>query len=505
MIRQFSISESGGATGWGLFILACIIVVAGLAIDGTNGMRAKEHLQSTADIAAHAGAVELANGSANAKIGETAKDIAQLNMPVDSFGDVVGDAQVSVQVGHFDGTNFSAGVHTRNAVRVDLEMTESSGNPVETFLLGLVGHSSWDVRASSMVSYDDTGLCDSNDGIYAHGTVKITSSATIGTDFCIFSKQAVELSNNNEFATGSHIAMPDLENCKHCTDHHNPGVEDAKLESNLQLEDVSQHIDAIMASFLRTSGDQGPVNDFTGVVSLDSDLTPLSDIDYNTALFKEGDIVSISATDFEALPSVPSGLVYAVYCSAPLVSSGAHTPESSSNTNGGSQKTSTKKGGSSPSKLSFETSSSSGISGVAVMTDCQLDFGNTAIIRNSIIVTTSTSNQSVSAGSKAVIGSSAISCPNARKVVIMSQGDMRIPAGLETNNVDFIIAGDVNLASGTSAQATKLGTSIYIGGEAQIAAQGTWIACGDAKSELNPDVKVIRHVVEVGTQSVPTQ
>lgn len=506
--RDYVHSEFGGATGWSLFIFAAIAVVAGLAIDGSNGMRAQEHLKSTADIAAHTGVVELAGGASDLEIQRAAETMAQVNMPVAIYGDVVGDTETNVLVGHYDGVSFSEGDTPRNAVRVDLSMSEASGNPVRTFLLGFIGQDSWDVNVSSLITYDDTGLCDGNDGIYAHGEVKITSSADIGANFCIFSKVAVELSNHNVFTTGAHVAMPDLAKCKHCTDDHNPGVEDAKSESNLQLANVSAHVSSTMASMLGTSSDRDPVIDFMASTSLDSDLSPLSDLNYQTSKMKEGDVVSISASNFESLPSVPSGLIYAVYCGSPLAGVGAHTPKAGGNsgstttttskTKGNSKKTTTTttSGGGNPKSLSFESSSGSSIRGVAVMTDCQLDFGNNAYIQKSVIATSSTSNQSVSAGSNAVIGSTALSCPHTEKVVIMSQGNMRIPAALETNNVDFIIAGDVNLASGTSKKATKRGTSFYIGGEAQIAAQGTWLACGDTEDSFNPDVKVIRHVVE---------
>ena len=138
------------------------------------------------------------------------------------------------------------------------------------------------------------------------------------------------------------------------------------------------------------------------------------------------------------------------------------------------------------------------------MTDCEIDFGTTAYVQNTVIATTSTSNKSVGAGAKAVIGSSSAACPSSEKVVVMTQGDMSVPAGMETNNVDFLIAGDMHLASGTSTSATKRGTSFYIGGEAHLAAQGTWAACGDGEDSFNGDLKVIRHVVPDSSIAAPT-
>ena len=54
---EFSRSEKGAAGAWSLFIFMVCAVAAGVSIDGTNGMRAKEHLRSTAEV----GAVRIGN------------------------------------------------------------------------------------------------------------------------------------------------------------------------------------------------------------------------------------------------------------------------------------------------------------------------------------------------------------------------------------------------------------------------------------------------------------
>ena len=108
------------------------------------------------------------------------------------------------------------------------------------------------------------------------------------------SKQGVDMSNHNIFRPGAHVGMPDLANCSHCDDAHNPGVEDAKLEMNLQLVDVGAHITSVMNSMLGLSSNAAHRSDFLSTVSLDSDLTPLQDAGYNTASINKGDIIEIS-------------------------------------------------------------------------------------------------------------------------------------------------------------------------------------------------------------------
>ena len=106
-----------------------------------------------------------------------------------------------------------------------------------------------------------------------------------------------------------------------------------------------------------------------------------------------------------------------------------------------------------------------------------------------------TSRKSECANSKARIGSGAMTCPSTEKVVVLTKGDLSVPAGLETNNVDFYIAGDAHLSSGTSTQSTKLGTSFFVGGDMHISAQGNWYACGDDKDSFAAEICVIRHVI----------
>ena len=494
-IREFARNETGGAGVWSIGFLISVIVLAGLSIDGTNSMRAKEHLQSTADIAAHSGVVALAKGGSESEIRTAVSNSVSRNMPADLYGDVVGNTAVNVEIGTFDSETFSpSSTGLEDAVRVTLEMSSARGNPVGTFLLNFIGRDSWNVVAGSTSVFLKTKQCNGNDGIYAHGPVKLTSSADFSANFCVFSKQAVEMSNHNVFNSGAHVAMPDLANCKACEDAHNPGVEEAKLETNMQLVDVGAHITSVMNSMLGLSSYAAPRTDFLSTVALDSDLTPLQDAGYNTASIKKGDIIQISKADFETMAFVPTGLIYAVYCGSPLAASGAITPSPGGGPGGGGGGGGGGGSTGSPNKIAFETPTGAAITDVAVMTDCQLSFGTTAYVQNSVISTSSTSVQSVAASANAVLGSTSAAC-SGEKVVVMTQGDMSIPAALQTNNVDFLIAGDFQLASGTVSATTKRGTSFYVGGEAQVSAQGNWTACGDDADSLNGDLKVIRHVV----------
>lgn len=480
---------------WSIFIFLVCAMTAGIAIDGSNALRAKEHLQVTADIAAHAGLVELTKGGDRAAIESAVSDSVESNLPRGIFGGTLGDPSGSVTIGHYsDGQVDTSGASDENAVGVELSFSDSLGSEVRTLVLGVFGFESWNVEAMSVAAMDEFNECAGNDGIYAAGEIKMTSHADIGPGFCIYSKDLVEMSNHNNFQPGARVGMRDLDDCSKCTDAHNPGVEDARFEANLDLESAAVLIERVMTSLLDTSGDTEPADEFLKEVYLDGDLTPLSDLGYQTNKISKGTIISISGGDFESMDFVPTGLIYAVYCSSPLDANGALSPKE---TGSGSSKgkKSGGSGGGSVKTLSLETGSGSAISDVAIVTDCELDFGRTAEIQNSIVATSSTSNKSVSANSKARIGSASQVCPSEEKVVIMTMGDLSVPAAMETNNVDFYIAGDAHIASGTSSQAMRLGTTIYVDGEIHISAQGTWHACGDAPDSLTPTIESIRHVI----------
>ncbi|SNS20247.1 Tad domain-containing protein [Tropicimonas sediminicola] len=491
--RQLFWDEDGAAGIWSLFIFVTCTIVAGLAVDGTNAMRAREHLQATADIASHAGLIELIRGGSDDEIRSAVAASVETNMPQTVFGNTIGTASNTITIGHYqNGSIGPSNSAADNAVAVTLQQNTTLGNAVPTFLLKLIGLSSWNIATTSAAVMDEAGECASNDGIFAFGEIKMTSTSEIGAGFCIYSKDVVEMSNHNNFLPGSNIGMPDTANCSHCTDSHNPGVQAALFEANMQLEDVETHVDTVVYSLLGTGYDTSPTDDFLANVGALSDLSALAALDYNTAKIKKGSIISISGGDFESMPTVPSGLIYAVYCSSPLSTYGAISPSPSSGNGNG------KNSGSSNANvktLDFETTAGTSITDVAIVTDCKIKFGDAAYIQNSIIATTSTSNQSISASSKARIGSGEMTCPSTEKVVVMTKGDLSVPAAMETNNVDFYIVGDAHLASGTSSQATKLGTSFYVGGDIHISAQGNWYACGDDTDSLAAEIGVIRHVI----------
>lgn len=91
-------------------------------------------------------------------------------------------------------------------------------------------------------------------GFNAKGQVTLTSGNWIGPSHCVHSQMAVWLPQQNFVAKGSGVSMPSLVSCKgKCVDTANPGIEAAKLEMNLNLPKVSDHISKILAATMATS------------------------------------------------------------------------------------------------------------------------------------------------------------------------------------------------------------------------------------------------------------
>ena len=85
-LRRFGSNEDGIATVWSIFWLILCLAISGLAIDVTNAYKVHQILQTTADVSAHAGALELGGGGNStvvAAVKQAANQYAALNMRPD--------------------------------------------------------------------------------------------------------------------------------------------------------------------------------------------------------------------------------------------------------------------------------------------------------------------------------------------------------------------------------------------------------------------------------------
>lgn len=202
MIRD----EAGAMTFWLLVWTIGFLAFAGLAIDLTNAYRTRALLQSTADAAAHAGAMELLKSNSAANVPSRARQIALMNLDTSVYGDTVklGD----VEVGVWDGASFTPGGAPANAVRATARRAEANGNALPTSLLRIIAIADLDVAADAVavLSYPD---CP-DDGIIARGQAKFTAQNAFSGDVCIHSQTELQISGVDAVSSGTVFSAPDI-------------------------------------------------------------------------------------------------------------------------------------------------------------------------------------------------------------------------------------------------------------------------------------------------------
>ena len=219
-MRAFVDCEDGSATVWSLTWLLGFAIMAGVAIDSSNGWRNKTMLQSTTDAAALAGAMSLPNLELEAgyvegaygdvleaaelyagkNMARTAEEAGTNGGPV--FGEYTDRDREDILIGHWDHDvvppEFLRGQAPVNAVRVfgSLVEGEARNNGIGTALLHIVGLANWDVRAvSTAIAGHDPCL---DGGIVARGELKMEATrSTIEGDVCVHGQLSVDVAGDD--------------------------------------------------------------------------------------------------------------------------------------------------------------------------------------------------------------------------------------------------------------------------------------------------------------------
>lgn len=473
--------EDGSAP---FFILwFCVLAfVAGIALDTANAWRHKQILQQTADVAAHSGTVALAEGLSNEEVVQRVTSSIETHLSPGSYGPVMsGPENISILDYNHRTSSLAATGALRNAVSVTLQRDESVGNPVNLLLLrigsvfgmGDRGFNSWQIRARSISVVAPTSLCATSDMIHAAGTIHLTANQSFGSGYCVHSQSSVWLPSRNRFAEGSVLSMPDLEYCQNkCSDSANPGAGAAAREMNMPVPDIDAHISKIEGSLLFAAG---PTHEaFFASRPISGDTSVMEDAGILHRGARRGDVVEISAGDFNSLEAYPSGLTYDVSCEGKY-------PDR--------LEKKSKKGSSSTGYMNFD-----GVfEDLAIVSDCSASFSRGTVMRGSLVVLTN-DTAGISADSKAEIGDPTGGCRSSERTTILSRGDLRVPAGFATSNVSLVMRGDVKFA-GSAGSSTHRGLSIVTEGSIHLSAGHSFQSC-NMEPANQPRSRVIRHIAE---------
>ena len=157
--KSFIRNEDGIATAWAIGWLILCFSIAGLSIDITNAWKVKQFLQSTADVAAHAGGLELGGPESQQlldKVTAAANEYASLNMNPARYGDVLVNNDVSVgywdnETKTFQDMNVGGSTSIPDAVRVVTRQDGVASSKVGTFFLRFVGFDAFTIAATTTV------------------------------------------------------------------------------------------------------------------------------------------------------------------------------------------------------------------------------------------------------------------------------------------------------------------------------------------------------------------
>lgn len=424
-MESFRSSEDGVMTVFGIFLLLITLMIGGLAIDVSNAMRLRTHLQVAADSAAHAALVVMTETNSESDARLTAIDVALGSMPKTAFGDTI--RLEDIVFGNWDETartftETSVGV---NAVRVDASQIEERQNSVGTYFLQFAGFDNWNiVRESVYTTYIPTCM---REGFVAEAEVDVTTGNRYTAGFCIHSNDFVEVNTDNIFESGAIVSMPNKNDLVTPTDGFmkNPGLQAALRDGAYRLN-LTSRIDPIIAG-VATPGSVHYRSDYISSTTTQT-LSPKAKIDASVWM---------------------PGQVHNLTCN----SSGQQV------------------------QISSGTTLTNGV----LVTNCIIKFGENVSLENVTMVNSNTSANSFNGASGLRLGQND-SCAPGGGAQLVTKGGVSIPQYLQMYGAQIMAAGDVGF---TSDAAGMQGASIISGGRIKGTTASEIGFCGGAGMENN--------------------
>ena len=422
-IFKFLRREQGGTTLFGFFMFSTGLLMSSYAIDVGKLEQQRTLLQATADSAAHDALVKRELRPATEAV-QAALTSAATNMTHENFGTVLKAQDVVFGTWDKNSRTFTANPASRSAVRVILRRTAATSNPIGTYLMKLVGITHWDVVVSStFATYQPICL---REGFVAEGVVDIQSNNSYLRKFCIHSNSYVKLSSNNFFEPGTVVSMPDLDLLQLPASgfNTNAGLAEALREGSMNIR-VLRRLSLILA------GVQNPTS--TYYPSFLTSSTP----------------VALNINRIDATNLLP-GRIYIWSCN-----SGP----------GGTIKNGTV------------------VSGVVIIANCDVTLGNGTAMENSVLITTSTSANSIKSPNGFRLGVNDGCAPGGGGRIV-SMGGMNFAADLEIHGSQLLGMGDIEFA----AKADGIeGASIISNAGIDGTSNMTMSSCGGGMDEFTAD------------------
>lgn len=387
-ITRFVCSESGSMTAFGLFIFISGLMLTGLAIDYGNLVQSRTRQQVAADSAAHTALVKRELNTPAAAI-QAALDVSSVNLPVASFGNTISASDIVF--GNWDAKtrSFTPDPNSRQAVGVTAHQTAEYANSIPTFLLKLVGKSSWDLKTQAVyATYYPACLTE---GFVAQGVVNISSNNSYFNDFCIHSETYVSLSSNNNFEAGTSVSMPDLSKLVLPASGFATNI---GLQAALQQTSYNIRILPMLPKIIAELG--------------------ASNQDYLPSYVTSTAPITLSTKKALAQTDLLPGHIFMATCS-----SGNGT---------------------------LTISNSVTLSKVVIVTNCDVKFGNGDVMQDAVIATTATDAKSITGTSGIQVGLND-NCATGGGAQLLTLGGVTFPAALAVYGGQIVSKGDINFSA----------------------------------------------------------
>lgn len=432
--RSFAASEDGGMTGGGLIFMMVFLAVGGLAVDVSNAISQRTHLQLTADATAHS-ALYLRNYTLNATPDDaksSALALGQTNMPPRIFGEVLTTQDIEFGVWDRDTRTFTPDETSRSAVRVWTHREAAGENEVTTYLLKFAGFDAFDVRTASVF---ETFVPDClREGFVAEEMVDIQSNNSYVDGFCIHSNDIVSINSNNYFEEGTVVSMPDSTRLDMPASggRSNEGLTEALRYGAMQIRLINALREVPSSPF--ATGTAAMWN-YIQLATRDGQLGYLTAPPRNITIVNGRPSPSAASSDTvqagrdlldrnEALALRPNAVNY-VFCSS----------------------------------TSTQLQIRQALSNVVMITNCQISFGSGGALENGLIATLHTGANSISGASDTRIGA-IDDCAAGGGAQLISLGGMNFASGVSIHGGQLIALREIAFAANG---AGLRGTSIISG------------------------------------------
>lgn len=203
-ITTFRRDERGSVAVWIAGGFTAIMGIGAIAMDLGHLYVEEQRLQATADIAVLAASKAFAAGE---DAGAAAMGYVEKNMPSSFYGNVL--SAPDVQQGVWNGTSFTPGGASPNAVRVTLRRSQANGNAVRTFLAGFLGYREMDIDVQATAATSgEPGCILALDPGATSDSLRFSSMGTVDLKPCVpaansTDSNAIKVSSMDKLRAGS--------------------------------------------------------------------------------------------------------------------------------------------------------------------------------------------------------------------------------------------------------------------------------------------------------------